>query len=131
MQSESHVMLHEETCPVPDQVLGEMYRASPDGLVRLVETVSPAARATLAMYCYRRAHLASIGLTIAASCEKDDLVSAGGHAGVMLFDISRKMPPVLSLSDARSYERRKITLPSGPLRQPIPWSEVEEPLPPV
>jgi hypothetical protein len=127
MQSESHAMLHEETCPVPDGVLGEMYRASADGLVKLVETVSPAARAVLAIYCYRRAHLASIGLTIAATCEKEDLATAGGNAGAMLYDRSRESP-LPSLSDARSNERRKITLPSGPLRQPIPISEDEESL---
>jgi hypothetical protein len=79
------------------------------------------------MYCYRRAHLASIGLTIAATCEKDDLASAGGNAGAMLFDRSRESP-LLSLSDARSSERRKNTLPSGPLGQPIPNSEDDVPL---
>jgi hypothetical protein len=127
MRSESHVVLHEETCPVPDGVLGEMYRASADGLVKLVETVSPATRAVLAIYCYRRAHLASIGLTIAATCEKEDLATAGGNAGAMLYDRSRE-PPLSSFSDARSNERRKITLPSGPLCQPIPISEDEESL---
>jgi hypothetical protein len=130
MQPESYVGPHEEMCPVPDQVLGEMYRASADGLVKLVETVSPAARARLAIYCYRRAHLASIGLTIAATCEKEDLASAGGNAGAMLYDRSRESP-LLSFSDARSSERRKITLPSRPLGQPIPISEHEESLVPV
>jgi hypothetical protein len=125
MRSESNVGPHEEICPVSDQVLGEMYRASADGLVKLVETVSPAARAMLAIYCYRRAHLASIGLTIAATCEKDDLAWAGGNAGAMLYDRSRESP-LPSFSDARSSERRKITLPLGPLCQPIPISENKE-----
>jgi hypothetical protein len=125
MQSESHFAAHEETCPVADHVLGEMYRASADGLLKLVETVSPAARATLAIYCYRRAHLASIGLTIAASCEKEDLAVAGGNAGAMLYDRSRESS-LSSFPDVRSNERRKITLPSGPFCQPIPISKDEK-----
>ena len=127
MRSESNVGPHEEICPVSDQVLGEMYRASADGLVKLIEAVSPAARAMLAIYCYRRAHLASIGLTIAGTCEKDDLAWAGGNAGAMLYDRSRESP-LPSFTDARSSERRKITLPSGPLCQPIPISGHEESL---
>jgi hypothetical protein len=127
MQLESHVVLDEEICPVPEEMLGEMYRANADGLVKLVETVSPAARAMLAIYCYRRTHLALIGLTIAATCEKEDLASVGGNAGVMLYDRSREAP-LPSLSDVRSNERRKITLPSGPLCQPISISEDEESL---
>jgi hypothetical protein len=124
MPSESS--LQEETCPVADQLLGEMYRASADGLARLVETVSPAARTMLAVYCYRRAHLSSIGLTIAATCEKDDLAFAGGNAGAVLYDRARESP-LSSFPDARPHERRKITLSSGPLCQPntIPDDEEE------
>jgi hypothetical protein len=125
MQSESHVMLQEETCPVADQMLGEMYRASADGLARLVETVSPAVRAMLAVYCYRRAHLSSIGLTIAATCEKDDLASAGGNAGAVLYDRSRESP-LLSVSEVRPNDRKKITLSSGPLGRPGPIADQEE-----
>jgi hypothetical protein len=127
MQPESHLAVREETCPVTDQVLGEMYRASAEGLSKLVETVSPAARAMLAIYCYRRAHLASIGLVIAATCDKEDLASAGGNAGVMLYDRSRESSPS-SFPDNRSHERRKITMPSGPLRQPVPISDEPEDL---
>ena len=73
-------------CPVQDELLGEMYRASAHGLDELIATVSPAARALLAVYCYRRAHLASIGLAIAATCDKDDLSLYGGNAGAVLFE---------------------------------------------
>jgi len=41
----------------------------------------PRTRAMLAVYCYRRAHLASIGLAIAASCDEDDLAEHGGNLG--------------------------------------------------
>src|ERR1039457_2472207 len=61
------------------------YRASAHGLNELIATVSPTARVLLAVYCYRRAHLASIGLAIAATCDKDDLADWGGNAGAVLF----------------------------------------------
>ena len=48
--------------------------------------------ALLGVFCYRRAHLASIGLAIAATCAEDDLTSLGGNAGTMLFERSRKAP---------------------------------------
>jgi hypothetical protein len=125
MQSEAQVGLEEETCPVPDQMLGELYRASADGLAKLVEALSPAARATLAVYCFRRAHLVSTGVTIAATCEKDDLAFAGGNVGAMLYDRSRQAAQQL-LSEVRPNERRKITLPSGPLGQFIPIAQDDE-----
>lgn len=92
-----HIPLDDEPCPVTDQMLGEMYRASAHGLNELIATVSPTARALLAVYCYRRAHLASIGLAIAASCEEDDLTSLGGNAGAMLFERSRQVPKPSSI----------------------------------
>lgn len=125
MMPELHIPLEEELCPVGDQMLGELYRASAHGLNELIATVSPTVRAMLAMYCYRRAHLASIGLAIAATCGKDDLTAWGGHAGTVLFERSREAPPS-SFTDIRPNGRQKITLSSGPLRQTIP--DHEEPL---
>jgi hypothetical protein len=125
MMPELHIPLEHEPCPVADQMLGEMYRASAHGLNELIATVAPTARTMLAVYCYRRAHLASIGLAIAATCEKDDLTSLGGNAGAILFERSREAPSS-SLSDARTNGRRKITLSSGPLRQPKPNANHED-----
>src|SRR6202007_372666 len=89
MLAEHRVLLEDEPCPVADQMLGELYRASAHGLSELIATVSPTARALLAVYCYRRAHLASIGLAIAATCEKDDLTAMAGKTGVHPFEGSR------------------------------------------
>ena len=111
--------VEDEPCPVTDQMLGEIYRASEHGLNELIATVPPTARALLAVYCYRRAHLASIGLAIAATCKEVDLTSLGGNAGAMLFERSRKAPQP-SLTDARASSRRKITLAVGPHHPPIP-----------
>ena len=74
--------------PVSDRVLGRLYRASPEGLGVLVKTVPPQTRAALAVCCLHREHLSSIGLAIAASCEKRDLLSQGGSA---VLDIIQKL----------------------------------------
>jgi hypothetical protein len=115
MLPEHRALLEDEPCPVADQMLGEMYRASAHGLIELIATVSPKTRALLAVYCYRRAHLASIGLAIAASCEKDELASVGGNAGAALFERSRETQRASSV-DVHTARRPKITLATGPLR---------------
>src|SRR5262249_61353334 len=71
-------------CPVRDELLGEMYRASESGLPRLVESVAPEARARLALFCYRRSHLHSLAVAIAASCSERELVGNGGPGGATL-----------------------------------------------
>jgi hypothetical protein len=67
-----------------------------------------------ALFCYRRSHLHSIGLAIAASCDKDSLVWAGGSVGAFVFACSREASP-REVQSARA-DRRKITLATGVLR---------------
>jgi hypothetical protein len=117
--------VEDDPCPVTDQMLGEIYRASAHGLNELIATVPPTARALLAVFCYRRAHLASIGLAIAATCEEDDLTSLGGNAGAMLFERSRKAPQSRP-ADASSSSRRKITVSVGPIGAPISDANKED-----
>ena len=81
-----------DTCPVRDELLGEMYRASEHGLPMLVESVSPQVRAMLALFCYRRSHLHSLALSIASSCSERDLVHIGGRVGSTLYALSREAP---------------------------------------
>ena len=115
MLPEHRALLEDEPCPVPDEILGEMYRANAHGLNELIATVSPTVRVLLAVYCYRRADLASIGLAIAATCDKDNLADWGGNAGAVLFERSREAPPS-SPSSAHATGRRKITLATGLMR---------------
>ena len=108
--------LVDEACPVCDEMLGELYSASKLGLPILVATVAPDIRAMLALFCYRRSHLHSLGLAIAASCHEDDLMRLGGSVGAALFAKSRgASQPPLTASDCSG--RRKITLATGPLRK--------------
>jgi hypothetical protein len=125
MLPEHRVLLEDEPCPVADQMLGEMYRASAHGLNELIATVSPTARALLAVYCYRRAHLASIGLAIATTCEKDELTSVGGNAGATLFERSREAAKATPIG-ACAAAHRKITLATEPLRQLSPIDDEED-----
>jgi hypothetical protein len=81
----------EEKCPVSDELLGVLYRSNPHGLSALVTSVGSATRAMLALYCYRRAHLQDIGLSIAATCEEANLLSLGA-VGAILFSRSREAP---------------------------------------
>ena len=106
MLPEHRALLEDELCPVPDEMLGEMYRASAHGLNELIATVSPTAKVLLAVYCYRRAHLASIGLAIAATCDKDDLANWAGNAGVALFERSREAPNRRPLTPMRLAEKK-------------------------
>ena len=80
--------------------------------------MTPDVRVTLALYCYQRAHLHSIGLAIAASCEEDDLTRRGGKAGEMLFARFREAPRPPHLTPRLG--RRQITLARGPLRLNVP-----------
>jgi hypothetical protein len=106
-------------CPVRDELLGEMYRSSEHGLPQLVESVTPDVRAMLALFCYRRSHLYSLALTIAASCNEQDLVQIGGRVGSTLYALSRE--PAARNSPSSSYGNRKpITLSTKPLSAVAP-----------
>jgi hypothetical protein len=101
-------------CPVQDELLGEMYRANEHGLGRLVESVSSDVRAMLALFCYRRSHLHSLALSIAASCSERELIQFGGRVGSALYALSRE--PAARSAPASSFGNRKpITLSTKPL----------------
>jgi hypothetical protein len=100
-------------CPVRDELLGEMYRASEGGLPQLVESVSSDVRAMLALFCYRRSHLHSLALSIAASCSERDLIQFGGRVGSTLYALSRE--PAHAAPSSSYGNRKPITLSTKPL----------------
>jgi hypothetical protein len=109
-------------CPVRDELLGEMYRASEHGLRQLVDSVSPDVRAMLALFCYRRSHLYSLALTIAASCSEQELVQVGGRVGSTLYGLSRE--PAARTTPSSAYGNRKpITLSTKPLSAVTPMED--------
>ncbi|MBU6456916.1 MAG: hypothetical protein KGQ48_05180 [Bradyrhizobium sp.] len=101
-------------CPVRDELLGEMYRANEHGLARLVESVSADVRAMLALFCYRRSHLHSLALAVAAGCSERDLIQLGGRAGSALYALSRE-PAAHSSPSSAGGHRKPVTLSTKPL----------------
>jgi hypothetical protein len=111
-------MLENDFCPIRDELLGQMYRASEHGLPQLVASVSPDVRAMLALFCYRKSHLYSLALTIAGSCSEQELVQAGGRVGSTLYALSRE--PAARTSPVPVNGRKPITLSTRPLTQVVP-----------
>jgi hypothetical protein len=111
------MLTQEEDCPVPEHLLGQLYHAKAHRLDELVATVPANTRAMLALYCYRRTHLHSIGLAVAASCKECDLEECGGHAGRVLFAKARQAPE----KARHSYYavRRNVSLSNGAIRQVV------------
>jgi hypothetical protein len=102
-------------CPVRDELLGEMYRANANGLPQLVESVSSEVRAMLALFCYRRSHLHSLAVSIAASCSERELIQLGGRVGSTLYALSREAPATRSSPSSAYGNRKPITLSTKPL----------------
>jgi hypothetical protein len=102
----------EETCPVPERLLGDLYQSNPGGLAMLVLTIPAQTRAILALYCFKRVHLKSIAFALAVTCDKDDLIIHGGDFGADLYERARRVPPVVE-------QRRKITLSRGALMKVV------------
>jgi hypothetical protein len=91
-----------------------MYRASENGLPKLVDSVTSDVRAMLALFCYRRSHLHSLAIAIAASCSERELIQLGGRVGSTLYALSRE--PAARAAPSSSYGNRKpITLSTKPL----------------
>jgi hypothetical protein len=112
-------------CPVRDELLGEMYRANENGLPQLVESVSSDVRAMLALFCYRRSHLHSLALAIAASCSERELIQLGGRVGSTLYALSREAPATRPAPSSSYNNRKPITLSTKPLST---FSPVEDEL---
>ena len=120
-----------DACPVEDELLGSLYRASPQGLPELVLSVPAETRAMLALFCYRRSHMQELALAIASTCELRDLVQWGGTLGSAIHSMARQTAgkPVA----AETTGRRKVTLSTAPLstfaRLDDDLDDLAEPLP--
>jgi hypothetical protein len=102
-------MSRDDDCPVADDLIGRLYASTEHGLDDLISGVPTGDRGLLALFCYRRAHLHNIGIAIAATCDLESLIDAGGRAGNFLFDLSRERPNSAQ-SIFRGYRHAKITL---------------------
>ena len=76
-------------CPVPLATLSTLRGAEPSEVVRSVGSLSEEARIRLALYCYNRSHLRTLGLTVASTVDPDVLAQLGGTLGEVLAEQSR------------------------------------------
>jgi hypothetical protein len=89
--------------------LDRLYGAALSEVGDIVANLEEAERARLAVFCYGRAHLNTIGLAVAAHCSLDHLVAASGSsvAGRTLHTQSRGLPTPAP----KTYtSRRSVTL---------------------
>ncbi len=111
-----------DQCPVREELLGELYRSNEHGLPALVKSVPSETRAMLALFCYKRSHLQSVGLAIAATCDEGDLARVGGRLGSVVAALARQSAPSAP-PEGRYYNGRKITLSTRPLTPLVPLDE--------
>lgn len=110
-----------DACPVEDELLGSLYRASPQGLEALVKSVPAETRAMLALFCYRRSHMQGLAMAIASSCERRDLIEWGGALGSVIYDQSHQSQVKTVAIETNS--RRKVTLSTAPLSSFAPLED--------
>src|SRR3954470_16320190 len=103
------IPLQPEPCPVPEQLLGELYSSPKRDLAEALITMPGLQRARLALFCNKRAHLHEMGLSIAATCSEADLEHEGGQVGAMLFRQSREKADQIRQNNAH-FPRRPISL---------------------
>ena len=106
-----------DNCPVTEEFIGRLYRSSRHEIHAVVAALPMARRAQLAAFCYCRAHLRDIAMAIAATCDLETLMTAGGRAGNFLFEQSRELP---NEERPRSVSRHaKVTLAPLSSSQPL------------
>jgi short-subunit dehydrogenase involved in D-alanine esterification of teichoic acids len=97
---------------ISDELVGRLYRSSEQAILEIAAGMSPRDRASLAVFCYGKAHLHEIGLTIASTCELATLVQVMGNAcGQIIFDQSHARKAAV---EQATLTRRpdKVTLPT-------------------
>ena len=102
----------EHFCPVPESLLGRLYRSSPEGIAALVKTVPSTTRAMLAYYCSRRAHFQTLAFVIAGTCSAEELYDVAGRAG---WDLFAKAKASEQPEPPKRKSRQGVTLASGAL----------------
>ncbi|GJD48714.1 hypothetical protein OPKNFCMD_1438 [Methylobacterium crusticola] len=100
----------ERDCPVPLTTLGAIYRADPEDLPDLLAKLPAPTRAKLAAYLYAKSHTHTLGLTVARTCEKDDLVKAAGEIGAVIHGQAHLPPTKPAAAAPAAPQTRKISL---------------------
>lgn len=77
-------------CPVSLDLLGQLYRAAPASVADMLRDIPQDRRARLAFFCYGRAHLRELALTIAMTCDAARLAQLAGTLGQVLAQQCRR-----------------------------------------
>lgn len=98
---------------IPDELVGRLYHAGENAAFDLTVGLTPSQRASLAAFCYHKAHLHGIGLAIAATCDLPTLTQTLGTAfGTTLCEQARERPaPAVRVVGG---QRGKVTLARSP-----------------
>ena len=115
------------SCPVPDDMLGRLYRSPDAGVIQTVSGLPAVQRARLAVFCYGRAHLNEMAMAIASTCDRETLVDIAHRVGEALYVQSRERRKQVAAPE--QVGRRSITLASSAASGDAPRPLfVEEPL---
>ncbi|NVK34447.1 MAG: hypothetical protein HWE23_08195 [Rhodobacteraceae bacterium] len=100
-------------CPVTEAFFAELVSVPLETAGVLVEKLSSTARASLAVYCYRRSHLRRLGLVVASKCARPHLVAEAGHAGELIHLQAQNLDKILLKDEAKSPHSVRRTGTSG------------------
>ncbi|KAB0682979.1 hypothetical protein [Aureimonas leprariae] len=101
---------NEARSPVPLEILALLLRSDEAKVAETVLALPEAQRAALALYCFGRCHMRSLGLEVGRHCSERSLESVGGSAGLILsrqaqsaepFDVGSSQPQKRRISLAR------------------------------
>ena len=78
------VQLRDAPCPVSADALGQLYRADPVSAAGMLDGLPEDRKVELALFCYSRAHLRPLAMSIAAKCDAARLAREAGTLGEVL-----------------------------------------------
>ena len=106
------VVLNEAPCPVDEGALTQINSQPPKNAVAMAANLPLAQRAQICHFCYKKAHLHSLSLHIASTCDLRTLVSVFGPVGRIVFEQSRDVDATLAKlkRNDRDYEKKPVSL---------------------
>ncbi|TXN20275.1 hypothetical protein [Methylobacterium sp. WL9] len=105
-------------CPVSLELLGHVYRADDYDLPYILEEIQPLLRARLAGYLYSKSHMHQLGLKVARSCERDDLIRAMGEIGSVIHGQASLKPAPVAVDPKAPPPPKKISLGGAQAKPP-------------
>lgn len=101
-----------DDCPIDETMFSRLVAAPLEAAGELARELPEDQRSQFAVYCYRRAHLRALGLTVATTCTKRALVEESGLAGELIHLQAQNLEATLSGDRymAPRYEKKPVSL---------------------